>query len=1003
MPDSLILDSSMHDHAPKTAMRRKALTAAFIGLALLRVLLAAGQPMQAIGGADHDDDLFAHLASHLLSHQWLGPYDNVTLIKGPGYPIFMAANFWAGLPLYLSQTLFYLAACGAMVWAVRPFLRNGWALLLLFALMAFCPSSYEGQTYRVLREGIYPALTLFTLAALIGLCTVRGVWRRAALAVGAAASLCAFMVTREEGIWLSASVGLLLLVAAFRVAAAPGRRSLRLALAALVFAAPLAIAWSGVAWIKHENKRHYGVAVVTELSDGPFDEAYGAIIRVKPARWRPYLPAPREVREAIYAQSPAFASIKPYLENSPLTPAACEAIPSTCGDIGGGWFLWAVRDAASQAGYHQTAVKAAAYYERVAHEINDACDQKRLNCGPPHASPIPPLHEEHFRALPGALHRAVKVFVTYGVPIAHYSPAASWNDESRFPDIASLTHNTLAPPETVHFTVKSWAYHPAGPLTIQALDETGAPQGFRLVQAQSSPDVAKFLGRPDAGNVRYEAEFNGPKSVLQFSLGERVVGRIRFTRDEAPVPEILDPQFKAPTGSWAQSVGTIGSGITQTDTAAAAADAWNARWTLQHRLASFYGRFTPWIALPGLVAALILATRLLLGRSRTVVWVVGALLGAILARLLLIALADVTSMPSIQPKHFTAISPLLYVLIFLAIAGLFQTRAQAATTTAAGSTAKPYPVHPQRFPTASPTVRPVPAQRDLMTTPTTLEPVSIIIPAFNESGGIRETVEQVRGVFEGLGWPHELIVVDDGSVDGTGDIAEQAGATVIRHPRNRGYGAAIKNAIRKSKYDVIAITDADGTYPNERLPEMLTLLRDHDMVVGARTGDSVAIPLIRRPAKYFLRSLASYLVGQKIPDINSGLRVFRKEPAMRFIGLLPDGFSLTTTITLSMMSNNYSVEFVPINYFARVGSSKIRPIHDTIRFTNLTVRTVMYFQPLKIFGPVGLGLMGVGVLDSVYNVVAYHHLSSRDLFLLLGALNILAIGLLADLIDKRTA
>lgn len=283
-----------------------------------------------------------------------------------------------------------------------------------------------------------------------------------------------------------------------------------------------------------------------------------------------------------------------------------------------------------------------------------------------------------------------------------------------------------------------------------------------------------------------------------------------------------------------------------------------------------------------------------------------------------------------------------------------------------------------------------------------LEPVTIIVPAYNEGGAIGETIREIRQVFEGRERPYEILVIDDGSEDDTGKIAEEAGAAVHRHRRNRGYGAAIKTGMRQARYGVIAITDADGTYPNGELPRLLERLVDCDMVVGARIGQDVQIPLVRRPAKWFLRSLASYLVEQKIPDINSGLRVFRKEIAERFVTLLPDGFSLTTTITLAMLSNNYVVEFIPINYFKRVGNSKIRPIRDTIRFTTLTIRTVMYFQPLKIFGPIGGSVMLVGMVSTLYHAIVYHDIGSADLVLLLGGLNVLAIGLLADLIDKRT-
>jgi glycosyltransferase involved in cell wall biosynthesis len=281
--------------------------------------------------------------------------------------------------------------------------------------------------------------------------------------------------------------------------------------------------------------------------------------------------------------------------------------------------------------------------------------------------------------------------------------------------------------------------------------------------------------------------------------------------------------------------------------------------------------------------------------------------------------------------------------------------------------------------------------------------VSVIIPAFNEHESILSTIETVTRALGAHGWVYEIIVIDDGSRDGTGDIASQAAITVIRHRRNRGYGASIKTGLKRASHDLIAITDADGTYPSEELPALLDHVAECDMVVGARTGANAQVPLLRRPAKWFLRSLASYLMAQRIPDINSGLRVFRREAALRFLKLYPDGFSFTTTITLALMSNGYVVEYRPIDYFKRQGLSKIRPIRDTIRFTTLTIRTVMYFQPLKVFGPLSAVILGWGLVTTSYHAVVSHDITTSDLVLLLGGLNVLAIGLLADLIDKRTS
>ena len=199
--------------------------------------------------------------------------------------------------------------------------------------------------------------------------------------------------------------------------------------------------------------------------------------------------------------------------------------------------------------------------------------------------------------------------------------------------------------------------------------------------------------------------------------------------------------------------------------------------------------------------------------------------------------------------------------------------------------------------------------------------VSIIIPAYNEEGMIGRVLSEVNKVMKNSNWGYETMVIDDGSSDGTGRIAEKKGARLISHLRNRGYGAALKTGIRNAKNDTILITDADGTYPAKEIPQLLKEMKDYDMVVGARTGEEVRMPFFRRPAKFFLNRLASYLSERKIPDINSGLRAFKKDIALKYFHILPPKFSFTTTLTLAFLSDDYLVKYIPIDYRKRRGRS----------------------------------------------------------------------------------
>jgi glycosyltransferase involved in cell wall biosynthesis len=276
--------------------------------------------------------------------------------------------------------------------------------------------------------------------------------------------------------------------------------------------------------------------------------------------------------------------------------------------------------------------------------------------------------------------------------------------------------------------------------------------------------------------------------------------------------------------------------------------------------------------------------------------------------------------------------------------------------------------------------------------------LTIVVPAYNEAAAIGQTIEALTAVLAKANIDGEIVIVDDGSTDGTGDAAEKAGVRVIRLPENSGYGFALKTGIAETNSKFVAIIDADGTYPAEKLPDMLALCQNADMVVGDRGAAMKNVQWIRRPPKWILNTLANMLADRKIPDLNSGLRVFKRSSLERFVPLLPDGFSFTTTITLSMLCSKLRVIYTPITYAKRVGQSSMRPT-AFFTFILLVLRIIVFFQPLRVFMPLGAVLFLFGAVKFAYDITKMN-LSESAIFGLLAALLVWSLGLIADMISR---
>ena len=282
--------------------------------------------------------------------------------------------------------------------------------------------------------------------------------------------------------------------------------------------------------------------------------------------------------------------------------------------------------------------------------------------------------------------------------------------------------------------------------------------------------------------------------------------------------------------------------------------------------------------------------------------------------------------------------------------------------------------------------------------------LTILLPTFNEQEAIGQVLDDILAVVEPMNIPYELMVLDDGSTDGTRAACDaRPQVKVVSHQHNRGNGAARTTGVKAARGRYVLMMDADGTYPVADIPAMLKEAENADMVIGARTSEKGTLKVLRSSAKNLIRLLASYMTQTYIPDLNSGMRIMRRELVPQFFSILPTTHSWVSTITMAFLSSGYTVKWMPIAYYKRIGRSTFHPIHDTYNYLTLVVRTIMYFNPLRAFIPISLVLLVIGLAKMIYDIINYSwHFAPSTVMLMMTWIQVTAIGLLADLIVRRS-
>jgi len=637
---------------------------AFAILTITKLWLVSGQSITAIGFAGHDDRLFLNLASELLHGRWLGPYNNLTLAKGPFYPLWIATAFILGVPLLLSQHLLYITACTILVIALRPLLPRPAILLLVYAILLFNPISYtDGVMTRVIREGIYPALTILLVAGAIGLLARHDHPLKILLAwsIGIGFALSALWLTREEGIWI---VPAILFVVGFTAIKIWQKKMFDLRRLAILCVLPVAIWIVTMGIVAGINKACYGVFTTVDSRSHDFLAAYGSLSRVKHAHWQPYILVPKETRERIYHVSPAFAELRPYLEGESgkkWSSASCKAL-SICDDIGGGWFMWALRDAVAAAGHYTSGASAANYYRRMAAEINAACAKNSLDCGAMRASLMPPWHGEYAWPLVKAIVRAAVFLVRFEGFSAHPSLSTGWEDSLiLFRDLTGGRLSPTSPPNQIQFNGWAVAVRADSVINVSVRNADGslADASIRL---DASPDVYSYFlahGKvlPHVRESRFDIITScTERCYLYLKARDRLMARIPI---DGSIRSLQTPDLYFQLDYFGPRKNTLVPMQSKLN---------DVKIEILNRVGSAYQIVIPILIAFGLLAYASSTVHIFRRGIDSGLWVVNtSLLIAIFMRVLIFSMVHVTSFLGINTMYLSPAYPLLLTFVVLAM------------------------------------------------------------------------------------------------------------------------------------------------------------------------------------------------------------------------------------------------------------------------------------------------------------------------------------------------
>jgi putative flippase GtrA len=628
------------------------------------IVLVVQLPIALLANAGHDDAWFWHHGEAVASMKWFGGYSQYTLMKGPGYPFFLALNGWLGTPVSMAQALLYSAACGLLAVALYRVSGRLWLASASFVAMQWHPMALSWD--RVVRDNIYAAQSILVVACAMQLLFVaRAPRARLAWAAATGIALGWFWITREDGIWLLPGLAVLFLGRLVQ----PGREGVRaIARDGLVAIVGFACVLAGLASL---NLLAYGRFETVDFRGAAYGNAVRALQQVRVGEPVPYVPVPEKVRREVYAVSPGFASLAPYFEGTgrAWSQPGCDVYPHSCGDYAGGWFIWTFRDAAASIGAYRSPAEAARFYRQVTDDIRSACGDGRLTCQRSALGFMPAVTPGQWSTLPRRMREAVALLL--------------WRDVA-FPERASHGHavrqermwrflgQPRAMPSTAGTAVLAgWFRSPDGAWLQLRCD--GAEGSAHQIPRHGSPDLVRRFHDPSAGQSRFELPAPTGQCALEVSSGKHAGAHFELPEDKA-----LPATVRLGDGElYLERLETAATLSPPPPAAALAARA---------AIGRIYAGASTWLASAGALAV-VLASVLAIRRRRADPLLVLAVSAwcLVAGRLAVLVLVDVSSFPAINVQYMQPAFPLLVLASIASLAALFPRRRGADPREAGGA------------------------------------------------------------------------------------------------------------------------------------------------------------------------------------------------------------------------------------------------------------------------------------------------------------------------------